>query len=149
MKGRQDQPDMTEMTITFFQHVSTGLALCCLIGNTHARIKRTIRDNRSVMIEVEELAVRDLDHSLTDNIIVGPVRRIPRLATISTRQDYRLDRKLRIKVGHVQNTEFQLLDHLRNAINDLGFAQVDLRALWRLHHAVVKGRTWQGDSELT
>jgi hypothetical protein len=76
VEGRQDQPDVTEMTITFFQHVSTGLALCRLVGDTHARIKRTIGDNGSVMIEVEELAVRNFDHSLTDNIIVGPVREI-------------------------------------------------------------------------
>jgi hypothetical protein len=61
------------------------------------------------MIEVEELAVRNFDHSLTDNIIVGAARekkKVPMLATGLTRKQHSLVLKPRIKVG--PHTERQI-----------------------------------------
>lgn len=45
----------------------------------------------------------------------------------------------------IHNTKLELLDDLGNPVDDLGFAQIDLRTFWRLHRANVKdGRSWQG-----
>lgn len=46
----------------------------------------------------------------------------------------------------LQYTELQFLDDFGNTIDDLGLAQINLCTLRRLHRAVVKCRTWQGDT---
>ena len=47
----------------------------------------------------------------------------------------------------IHNTKLKFFDNLGDPIDDLGFAQVDLRAFWRLHCASIKdSRSWQGKS---
>lgn len=53
---------------------------------------------------------------------------------------------------HSQDAEFYLLDDLWNAIHDLGFTQVDLYSLCRLHDTGITKRSLSvcdGDAELS
>lgn len=72
MESRQDQSYMTEVTVAFLEIESTGFAHRSFVGDTHARIERTMRNHRAVMFKVEKLSVRNFHHSLADNIVIRP-----------------------------------------------------------------------------
>ena len=62
---------MAEMTIAVFQVVSTCGARISLVRDTHALVERSIRNDRSRLVQVEKFSVRNFDHCLADNVIVG------------------------------------------------------------------------------
>lgn len=99
----------------------------------------------AVVFEVKKLPVGDFHHSLADNIIVCPGGSKGVLAIGSAQQHSKRVPGIE-QEKPLQYTELQFLDDFRNTINDLGLAQINLCTLWRLHRAVVKCRTWQGDS---
>lgn len=72
MEGWEDEPDITEMTVTFFQMETAGLAGGSFVRNTHTLVERAICSDRPAMFEVEKLSVRDFYYRLTDNIIIRP-----------------------------------------------------------------------------
>ena len=73
MEGRQNESHVSEMAVTSLERQAACLARSALVRDTHAPVERTIRNNRSIMFEIEEFPVRDLDDALVDNIIVGPI----------------------------------------------------------------------------
>lgn len=74
---------MAKVTITFLEVITTCLANCSLIGDTHARIERAMSDDCTVTVEVEKFSVGDFDDSLSNNIIVCPAKKSdPQLVTV-------------------------------------------------------------------
>lgn len=62
---------MAEVTIAVFEVVSACCARVGFVRDSHALIERSIRDDRSGLIQVEKLSVGNLYYRLPDNVIIG------------------------------------------------------------------------------
>lgn len=127
---------MTEVTVTGLQSASTCFAFSVLARSSHARVERTMRNDFSATIEIEEFAIGNFYNALANDIIIGPrigictqVSNINLLQEMGQRSDIGQNGSL----NALHHTEFQLLDNFWHTVDDLGLAQIDLHTFWRLH----------------
>lgn len=68
----QYQSDMAEMPVANLKSATAGVAGAGLVRYTHAPVERAILHDSSIMFQVEQLAIRDFNNGLADDVIVGP-----------------------------------------------------------------------------
>ena len=68
MKDRQDQFDVSEMTITFCELFAASTAVILLIGNAHTFIEWSMRIDCTITLEVEQPSIGNLDKRLVDDV---------------------------------------------------------------------------------
>jgi hypothetical protein len=124
MESRQNKLHMPKMPATGLQHAPARPTNASLVRNAHAIVERAMRGNGTIIIEIEEFAIRDFDDGLTDDILIGAAEG-DTLTDIPALSEG--------KRNHAQNAEFELLDHFGHPVDDLGFAGIYLN---RIRHVV-------------
>lgn len=66
---------MSKMAITRLKRATARLASTRLARNAHAPVERAVRRNGTVIVEVEQLAIRDFDDGLADDVLTRPEQR--------------------------------------------------------------------------
>lgn len=73
MEGRKNKTNVTKVSVTGLQLLSTGCADISLARNAHAPIERSIFSVCAAFVQVKKSAVGEFDLRLVDYVLIRPV----------------------------------------------------------------------------
>ena len=128
---------MSKMPITRLQRTTARLASTRLARDSHTPVERAVSRNGTVIVEVEQFAIRNFDDGLADDVLTRPAQKSIKMSAL-TQEATRIGRNL-------QHAEFDLLDDLGSPVDDLGLPQVIyLDSVRSLHLERITGLSWYG-----